>query len=466
MTFAVGDSPRSIAVGDFNRDGAPDIAVANSGTDDVSVLIGSGTGGFVASTPLAVHDSPQTVVASDVDLDGDLDLVVPNFLSDDVSILLGDGDGAFGAATNLAVGNQPTAVTVGDFNRDGKPDLAFVRLSGTTVAVLTGNGNGTFNAPTTVSLSGAVGIRAIQSADIDRDGDLDLVVATADVNNDGAVTILKGNGAGAFAFGSTTTVSDELSDDLILSDLDRDGVPDVISSHANAGGISVALGDGSGGLSTPVQLLAGERGLGLAAADLNQDGKPDLLVGLGDSSKVTVLLGDGAGGFAAPVDFTIGGALAAGPFGVATGDFDLDGRFDLATSNNTEDKVAVRLSTCGDPPPVPTPTPTPTVHGFVPVDKVALGCSDTVAKAVGKAVSSLVGCRRKAASKAFKAKPFDQGACELAVLASYDKAIAKLFAKKACPGCLGTSVADLRQRAANLDDLRDPPYCAGTVEIP
>jgi hypothetical protein len=122
--FGVGSSPNSVAVGDFNGDGDLDMATANVYSNDVSVLLGDGAGGFGLAGSYSVGYDPQSVVASDFNNDGSTDLATSNIFSDDVSVLLGDGFGSFGTATNFGVGSHPYSVAVSDFNNDGDPDLA------------------------------------------------------------------------------------------------------------------------------------------------------------------------------------------------------------------------------------------------------------------------------------------------------------------------------------------------------
>jgi hypothetical protein len=124
--FAVGTSPTSVVVADINHDGRADIITANSGTNNVSVLLGNVGGGFTAATgsPFAVGSSPRSVAVADVNGDGKLDIVTANSGSNNVSVLFGDGSGSFGAANNFAVGGNPSSVAIADINGDGRPDLA------------------------------------------------------------------------------------------------------------------------------------------------------------------------------------------------------------------------------------------------------------------------------------------------------------------------------------------------------
>src|SRR2546427_339973 len=122
--FAAGTHPQAVAVGDFNGDGRPDLAVANSGSSAVSVLLGNGDGTFQTARTFTAGSGPQTVAVGDVNGDGRPDLAVANSGSNTVSVLLGNGDGTFQAARTFAAGTTPSSVALGDVNGDGRPDLA------------------------------------------------------------------------------------------------------------------------------------------------------------------------------------------------------------------------------------------------------------------------------------------------------------------------------------------------------
>jgi len=138
--YAVGSNPEGVAIGDFNGDGHPDLAVANVNNNNndntVSVLLGKADGTFGAQTTYAVGRGPAGVAIGDFNGDGHPDLAVTNEGSGTVSVLLGKGDGTFGAQTTYPVGNYPQDVAIGDFNGDGHPDLAVTNSNSNTVSVL------------------------------------------------------------------------------------------------------------------------------------------------------------------------------------------------------------------------------------------------------------------------------------------------------------------------------------------
>src|SRR6185295_2629619 len=155
VDYVVGSNPQWVAVGDFNRDGIQDLAVATRGMTSVSVLLGNGNGTFATAVSFPANLSPVFVAVADVNGDGIQDLVAANYDSNDVSVLLGRGDGTFLPPLNTPTGGtNPNCLAVGDFNRDGRADLAVATYGGgssTGITVLLGNGNGTFQAPQTLT---------------------------------------------------------------------------------------------------------------------------------------------------------------------------------------------------------------------------------------------------------------------------------------------------------------------------
>jgi hypothetical protein len=146
--FGAGINPIFVAVGDFNQDGWPDLAVANHGGPNgtVSVLLGNGDGTFQAAQGFRAGSFPRSVAVGDFNGDGAPDLAVTNAGSNDISVLLGNGDGTFQDPQRLGAGTFPYSVAVGDFNGDGAPDLAVANAGSNDISVLLGNGDGTFQA--------------------------------------------------------------------------------------------------------------------------------------------------------------------------------------------------------------------------------------------------------------------------------------------------------------------------------
>lgn len=143
--FAAGSGPVSVAVGDFNGDRVPDLVVANTLSNNVSVLLGNGDGSFQQARSFAADRFTGSVVVGDFNGDELLDLAVtnqgphPGFSDGSLLVLLGNGNGSFQGARSFAVGPSPRSVVVGDFNGDGKPDLTVVNQAHDNVSVLINN---------------------------------------------------------------------------------------------------------------------------------------------------------------------------------------------------------------------------------------------------------------------------------------------------------------------------------------
>ena len=184
--FPAGDGPYSVAVGDLDGDGAPDLVTANAGSHDISVLLGNGDGTFQAQQRFGAGTGPRSVAVGDLDADGAPDLVTANNDSNDVSVLLGNGDGTFQAQQRFGAGTGPRSVAVGDLDGDGAPDLATANYGSDDVSVLLGNGDGTFQAQQHFGAGSDPWSVAV--GDLDGDGAPDL--ATANYGSDGVSVLL------------------------------------------------------------------------------------------------------------------------------------------------------------------------------------------------------------------------------------------------------------------------------------
>jgi len=343
----VGAGPNSVVVGDFNRDGSPDLATANANGDTVTILLGDGTGGFTeaAGSPIGVGYFPYSVAVGDFNRDGSPDLATANINGDTVTILLGDGTGGFTEAADspIGVGNGSLSVAVGDFNHDGTPDLATANIYDKTVTILLGDGTGGF----TEALGSPIGIGAqpysVAVGDFNRDGTPDLVTANY---WESAVMILLGDGMGGFteALGSPVGVGGAPRS-VAVGDFNRDGTPDLVTANS-PGTVTILLGDGMGGFTeaagSPVGV--GAYSISVAVGDFNHDGTPDLATANPGDNTMTILLGDGMGGFTEAADSPVGVGYV--PDSVAVGDFNRDGTPDLVTANGGDSTVTILLNTC------------------------------------------------------------------------------------------------------------------------
>ena len=186
--YAAGANPSFVAVGDFNADGQPDLAIANTNSNNVSILLGNvppNAGTFLPAVNYAAGSSPLSVKVGDFNSDGRPDLAVANFGSNKVSILLGNAPPnakTFQAPVNYSVRNYPVSVAVGDFNADGRPDLAVANQGSHNVSILQGNLSGTFQAAVNYAVGSNQPI-SFAVGDFNADGRPDLAVANVSSNN-------------------------------------------------------------------------------------------------------------------------------------------------------------------------------------------------------------------------------------------------------------------------------------------
>jgi hypothetical protein len=345
--LTAGTQPVSVAIGELNGDGRPDLAVANYGSNTVSVLPNSypppPTPRVFARTDFTTANWPFSVAIGDLNGDGKPDLVTANDSTYTVSVLLATGGGAFGPKTDFATGMNPRSVAIGDLNLDGKPDLVVANsnrptfFSPFTISVMLGTGTGGFG-PKTDFMSG-VGPAAVAIGDLNADGKPDVAVA----NDVGSVSVLLGTGTGSFS-PKTDFATAANAASVAIGDLNGDGKPDLVTAnHGTAGTVSVLLGTGGGSFGAKSDFTVGDQPLAVAIGDLDNDGKPDLAVANFNSATVSVLLGTGGGSFGAKTDYTAG----IWPFSVAIGDLDIDGKLDLAVTNFSSNTVSVLLGTGG-----------------------------------------------------------------------------------------------------------------------
>ena len=339
--------PIWVAVADLNGNGPQDLAIADPNADTVTVLIGNGTGEFLPGpdSPYVVGTNPKSVAIGDFNGDGLPDLAVANANDGTVTVLLNSKSGVFTAATNspFAVGADPTSMVEGEFNKDGKLDLAFANELGNNVTLLLGNGSGGFTAATSSPFAVGNGPHSLVAADFNGDGNLDLAVANA---TDGTVTVLLGNGSGGFTAASGSPFPAG-ADPIFVAEgnFNGDSKPDLALVNEGNDTVTVLLNNGSGGFteSPGSPFPVGSQPVCVAVGDFNGDGNSDLVVTNSGSNNVTELYGNGKGGFteAPGSPFNVG----TDPEFVAVADFNKDGKPDLAVANSDDSTVSVLLNT-------------------------------------------------------------------------------------------------------------------------
>lgn len=292
----------AVAVGDFNGDGALDMAFADSGDNLVGILWGDGQGNFGENpTIISVGKNPAAIATGDFNKDGKLDLVVSNSGDSTVEVLLNTGGGSFQPQTPAAVGKNPVAIAVADVNHDGKLDVATANADDNNVSVLLGTGDGNFQ-PSSETFAVGSNPSGITAADFGN-GVIGLAVTNQGVESDDpkcqvpgsyTMSVLLGNGDGSFQ--NQATYPTGCSPTAITSgDFNGDGKMDLFVANRRANTASLFYGNGDGTFQGSVESPAPTFGIGwqasaLATVDLNQDGALDVLSVNPSVSSISVIL--------------------------------------------------------------------------------------------------------------------------------------------------------------------------------
>jgi len=359
----IGNQPYGVAIGDLDGDGKPDIATANHWDKQVGILTrnaaGTGWDGPVAAGTLAY--GPYAVAIGDLNADGKPDLAMANAgngtAESRMSVIMRNAAGTGWDAPEMLgqTGYVPTDVQIGDMNGDGKPDLVSADASSGTVTVITRNSAGTgWDAPVT---SGAGnGTHSVAVGDFNADGKLDVALPSA---NEAKVTVLTRNSAGTGWNAGVDISVGIFPASIVTADLNGDGKLDLATANANSNTVSVITRktDNTGWNAAASIATTGSGPYGLAVGDLDGDGKPDLATSNINSNDVTVITRNTAGtGWNAAVT---AGATDADPRSLAIGDVTGDGRPDVVTVN-LDDNTATQLTAVYDNGP---PTTTDDVDG-------------------------------------------------------------------------------------------------------
>jgi hypothetical protein len=338
-----------LIAGDVNGDGCADLVIIAD--KKLSVLFGGAQRNWSAKPDVEIDlSSPASeIVLADVNRDGYRDLVLAHHDSYDVAVLLGGGDGKFllakGSPFAARDGSQPHThgLVVADVNGDGHQDIITANNSDGDLSLLLGGGNGSFTRASKSPFACGKSPYPIAAADLNGDGHADILVpnATHGDNATKTLTILHGNSRGELiAAPGSPIVCDATVWYAATGDLNGDGRPDVVATHAEGGsGATILLNVGQGKLApasgSPLSL--GHGAWGVEIADMDRDWNVDLAVAADEH--IRLFLGDGRGGFksAAGSPYPTG----KGAWRLTVGDFNGDGRLDVATRCVEANQIAI-----------------------------------------------------------------------------------------------------------------------------
>lgn len=291
LTF--GGSVHAIAAGDLNRDGRADLVVPNdtagagADSDQVQIFL-SGPSGFTAAPSLTAGQRASQAAIGDFDEDGNPDVAVSSIVANTLSVFLGDGAGGFTPAPGAPLALDTRQLRPADVDGDGHLDLVAQRSTATReVAVLAGDGAGGFSLAGTVATGRAYNSVAV--ADLDGDGDVDAVAAGG--GSDGAVLPLVNDGEGTLVAG--TPIAREMAAYVTTGDFDADGRADVAVAVGIGFGTAVMRGNGDGTFAVAEEWATGPSHSGIVTADVDGDGREDLAVAnFGGTAGLSVLRND------------------------------------------------------------------------------------------------------------------------------------------------------------------------------
>jgi hypothetical protein len=396
--YTTGSGPTSLVSGDFDKDGDIDIAVENQTSSTVSVFLNTGAGSFAAKVDYTTDAGPVWIATGDINKDGYLDLITANRTNNNTSVLMGMGSGMFGAKTDYPTGTDPRSVIVADLDKDGDADVVssnntttnisvfinrifgvspttnptlqvnslagndalqitgtgpnnqFLRVDSVGNTTIGGSASGLFDTKVDYSNIGMTNPNAIATADVNKDGAVDIIAS----NNNGSVTVFYNNGSGVYGKSNTYTMcggSPVNSEGITTGDFNKDGAIDFATVCGGVAALYMGMNNGDGTFNTTNGYTLAFSGSfnNLVSADFNKDGKLDIATIRSGSNELNVLInsGLGAGQFGATstpttmVIYTTG----SGANNLATGDFNGDGRPDLAVANGSSTTMSVFLNT-------------------------------------------------------------------------------------------------------------------------
>ena len=351
IKIKVGGSPGSVEVADFNHDKFPDLAVTSETDSGVTVLLGNGKGSFTetANSPFLAGSIPNDISINDLNRDGKMDLAFANHEQKYLTVLLGNGKGNFIAAPGspFPVEGIPHThgIATGDFNKDGRLDLVTDSWGNNQVEVLFGDSPDLFKKQGVFFKVGKRPYQRLRASDINSDGIDDIVTTNTEDNN---ATILLSNGKGGFyePAGSPFACGDDPFG-IAIGDINADRKPDlaIINSPGSMGegkgknGLTVLLGDGTGKFTTmkgsPFE--AGKIPNRIAIGDVNGDGVNDIVTSDNERNKIYLFLMNKKGSVLSSSPITVGNH----PKGVAIADLNGDGKCEIVVCNQLDNDISI-----------------------------------------------------------------------------------------------------------------------------
>ncbi|CAF3652269.1 unnamed protein product [Rotaria sp. Silwood1] len=389
-------TPYSIALADFNRDNRSDVVIANTDFNEMRVLMGYGNGTFSKERtyPTGSESEPYFVIVTDFNHDDQLDIIISCFRNGHILIFFGHGNGDFKLERTYSIGSdtnpyglaladfnndnqfeivvtlwgngyvailteyyavnfekqimyridyapKPYSVAVGDFNKDNQSDIVLANSGSDTINVRIGLGNGTFEKQIMYSVSTGLHPQYVNTADVDNDGNLDIV--TADSRSD-CISVNLGYGNGSFKPPQRYfTGSGSRPCSFVFVDLNNDTRLDIIATNEGTDNVAVLFGYNYATFDNQrVYRAIGNFGPRAAVVgDFNNDKYLDIAAVFYTTNNLGIFLGDDNGSFNAPLIFST--TMNSNPYSLVVSDVNMDGQLDVIVANTGTDNIGVFL---------------------------------------------------------------------------------------------------------------------------
>ncbi|MFZ2727706.1 MAG: VCBS repeat-containing protein, partial [Methylococcaceae bacterium] len=346
INYVAGNQPFLVTSGDFNNDGKLDLAVGNANSHDISILLrNSDNTDFDTSINYATDTYSTSLATGDFNNDNKLDLVVSNLYRNSISVLLRNASNTgYDSKIEYQTGTQPFSVITGDFNNDGKFDLAVTYYESQYISVLLRNANNTGFEPKIDYQTGSTAYGSFAysmvAGDFNGDGKFDLAV----IDGVNTVSVLLRNSSNTGFEPKVNYTVGKGPTSVISGDFNADGKLDLAVANNNTGKCAVSVflrNTHNTDFEPKIDYIIHHEPTSLAVGDFNNDGRLDLAVG-NISYNIELLLGNASNtGFEPEIDVVVGNT----PQSVIAGDFNNDGKLDLAMGNTHINRVSVLMNT-------------------------------------------------------------------------------------------------------------------------